>query len=317
MSGANTSLPDGTLSHFLNQAGGRDATVLSTAASTVSFRWRRKVWSAYYSKALRHQKVILHCNLLWMTSPKADLSAEKEEPFNHSRLVPQFFPRIPCYKADANERLSAFWWSVRSASSPGANICRMPISSEKSIPHWTLEDDGGSPPHYPNIYKNPLAQITFVVPSDPRLDPDRGPGSPRHKPWSSQAGEASRFDWVPLDSSLQWRAFRRVLRTLRARGNDVLVIVGPFNEHFMAEDNRPAYRKTRDGIEAWLAENHVPHVTPETLPSALYADDCHPLTEGYQLLARRLYENPTFQQWLRSQSTGRETHRQGSGAFQE
>ena len=51
--------------------------------------------------------MILHCNVLWMTSPKADLSAEKEEPFNHSGLVPQFCPRIPCYKADANERLSA------------------------------------------------------------------------------------------------------------------------------------------------------------------------------------------------------------------
>jgi lysophospholipase L1-like esterase len=43
----------------------------------------------------------------------------------------------------------------------------------------------------------------------------------------------------------------------------------------------------------------VPHLTPETLPSALYADDCHPLTEGYQLLAKRLYANPTFQEWLR------------------
>ena len=48
-----------------------------------------------WAGSLRHQKVLLHCNLLWMTSPKADLSTDKEERFNHSRLVPQFFPRIP------------------------------------------------------------------------------------------------------------------------------------------------------------------------------------------------------------------------------
>ena len=171
--------------------------------------------------------------------------------------------------------------------------------SQVSIPSWTLEDDGASPPNYPNSYKNPFAQITFVVPSAPRVDPDRGPGSLRHKPWSSEGEGTNRFDWVALDSSLQWQAFRRVLKTLRARGNNVLVILGPFNEHFMAEENRRAYRKTRDGIAAWLTENHVPHVASETLPNTLYADDCHPLTEGYQLLAQRLYENPAFQDWLR------------------
>jgi hypothetical protein len=290
-------LPDGTLSHFLNQAAGVSNRFINGGLNGL-FPLAQEGLVAYYSKALRRQKIILHCNPLWMSSPKADLSAEKEQPFNHSGLVPQFFPRIPCYKADANERLGVLVERQVGFIAWGEHL-QNAYFKEKSIPHWTLEDDGGSPPHYPNSYKNPFAQITFVVPSDPRLDPDRGPGSPRHKPWSAQAGGADRFDWVPLDSSLQWRAFRRVLRTLRARGNDVLVIVGPFNEHFMAEDNRPACRKIRDGIEAWLAENHVPHVTPETLPSDLYADDCHPLTEGYQLLARRLYENPAFQQWLR------------------
>ena len=53
------------------------------------------------------------------------------------------------------------------------------------------------------------------------------------------------FEWVALDKSLQWHAFQRVLGTLRARGNDVLVVLGPFNEHMMAEENRPAYRRMR------------------------------------------------------------------------
>jgi len=290
-------LPGGTLSHFLNQEAGAANRFINGGLNGL-FPLAQEGLVDDYGKALRHQKLILHCNPLWMSSPKADLSAGGEQQINHSGLVPQFFPRIPSYRADASERLSAlverqFAFLAWSAHLQNAYF------SQKSIPAWTLEDDGGSPPHYPNSFKNPLAQFSLVVPSDPSPDPDRGPGSPRHKPWSSEAGSANRFDWVPLDSSLQWQAFRRVLETLRARGNDVLVILGPFNERYMAPDNRPAYRNIRDGIAAWLAENHVPCLVPETLPDALYADDCHPLTEGYQLLARRLYSDPAFRQWLR------------------
>ena len=74
---------------------------------------------------------------------------------------------------------------------------------------------------------------------------------------------------MDLDASLQWRAFQRVIGRLRERGNDVLVVLGPFNEHIMAEDNRPAYRKIRDGITAWSKQNKVPTVVPELLPSEL------------------------------------------------
>jgi hypothetical protein len=290
-------LPNGALSHFLNQEAGVTNRFINGGLNGL-FPLAQEGLVASYGKALRHQKIILHCNVLWMSSPKTDLSAEGGQQFNHSGLVPQFFPRIPAYKADANERLSALVERQFTFLAWGAHL-RSAYFDQNSIPGWTLEDDGGSPPHYPNSYKNPLAQITLVVPSDPPMDPDRGPGSARHKPWSSEADGATRFDWVPLDTSLQWQAFRRVLETLRARGNDVMVILGPFNERYMAPDNRPAYGKIRDGIESWLAENHIPYLAPEPLPGPLYADDCHPLTEGYQLLAKRLYSDPTFQQWLR------------------
>jgi hypothetical protein len=103
---------------------------------------------------------------------------------------------------------------------------------------------------------------------------------------------------VPLDSSLQWRAFRRVVADLRARGNDVLVLVGPFNENMVAEDNRAAYRQIHDGIVAWLKKNEVTEVAPEPLPTELYADASHPLTEGYELLARELLADKEFKNWI-------------------
>ena len=93
------------------------------------------------------------------------------------------------------------------------------------------------------------------------------------------------------------------MKLLQSRGNDVLVVVGPFNEHIMAEENRPAFRRLRDGIADWLAKNHVPHIVPATLPSALYADASHPLTEGYQRLAEELWGDAQFRDWMNKTRT--------------
>jgi hypothetical protein len=290
-------LPDGTLSHFLNRESGAGDRYINAGVNGF-FPLAIEGLIAYYGRPLRRRNVILQCNVLWMTSPKADLSTEKEEPFNHSRLVPQFRPRIPCYKADADERLSAIV-ERRVGFLAWVTHLQNAYFEQKSLPQWTLASDGGSPPRYPNLWRNPVRQITLAVPSAPRDDPQRGPASPRHKPWSEDGGSSTQFEWVNLDSSLQWQAFQRVVATLRGRGNNVLVVLGPFNEHMMAEDNRPAYRRIRDGIAAWLAENRIPHVVPETLPSALYADASHPLTEGYALLAKRICASPEFRSFAR------------------
>ncbi len=286
--------PEGTLSHFLNeQAGSTDRFV--NGGLNGLFPLAQEGLVRYYGGALRHRKLLLQCNVLWLTSPKADLSATKEEAFNHSRLVPQFYPRIPCYKAQANERLSAL--VERNVSFvQWVGHLQNAYFGQKSILGWTLEDDAGSPPRYPNAWKNPLSQITLAVPCAPQPDPERGPASPRHKQWSG----TTRFDWVDLDASLQWPAFQRLVQMLRRRDNQVLVVLGPFNEHMIAEDNRAPFHKLRDGIAAWLAAQHIPHIAPETLPTELYADASHPLTDGYRLLAQRLYHDTAFQQWLRA-----------------
>lgn len=289
-------LADGTLSHFLNQQAGSPARFVNGGVNGL-FPLAEEGLVRYYAPSLHQRKVILQCNVLWMTSPKADLSTDKEEQFNHSQLVPQFFPRIPCYKAGANDRISALIEN-RVDFLAWINHLQNAYFGQKSILSWTLEDDGGSPPRYPNAYKNPLSQITFSVPEAPARDPLRGPQSPRHRPWTASGQGPTRFDWVGVESSLQWRAFQRVLSVLRGRGNDVLVLLGPFNEHMIAQDNLPAYRAIHDGIAAWLKENRVPVVAPSPLPSELYADASHPLTDGYKLLAAQLYADPVFQSWL-------------------
>jgi len=296
--------PDGTLSHFLNEQSGQPGKFLNAGVNGL-FPLAFEGLIRYYGRPLRRHKVILHCNVLWMSSPKADLSTDKEERFNHAELVPQFFPRIPCYKADLNHRLSAVI-ERHFTFSEWATHLQIAYFGQKSIPNWTLEDDGNDPPHYPNAYKNPFAQITFAIPNEPVVDPERGPGSSRHKPWSTTGtsgslGEGStRFEWVGLDHSLQWDAFQRLVKLLQSRDNNVLVVVGPFNESIVAVENRPAFRLLRDGVADWLAKNNVQYLVPASLPSALYADASHPLSEGYQQLASRLSSDDTFQKWLAS-----------------
>lgn len=288
-------LPDGTLSHFLNRESGETDRYVNAGVNGF-FPLALEGLIRYHGRALRHQKVMLQCNVLWMASPKADLSTDKEEAFNHATLVPQFFPRIPCYKAGAEERLSAIITRQAECMAWVAHV-QNTYFGQKSIPKWTLDEDGSDPSRCPNAYKNPLAQITLTLPLPRKDDPQRGPQSPRHKPWSEDGGGTTQFEWVPLDASLQWRAFQRVVEILRQRGNDVLVVLGPFNEHMMTEENRAAFRMLGDGIALWLQENHVPCVLPATLPSALYADASHPLTRGYELLAGQVFGDRDFQQW--------------------
>jgi hypothetical protein len=288
--------PDGTLSHFLNAETGQADRFVNCGVNGL-FPLALEGLVENYGGALRNRKVIVHCNLLWMSSPKADLRVETEESFNHSRLVPQFSPRIPCYKADAAERLSVLIEHHVSFSSWVGHI-QDTYFDQRSIPSWTLATDGGNPPQRSNAWRNPFAQVTLTVPGEPADDPLRGPRSSRHKPWNSDGSEPGSFDWVDLDTSLQWQAFQRCVNRLRNQGNDVLVLVGPFNEHIIAPEQRPTYRAMRDGVSSWLQRNGVAHVVPETLPSDLYADDCHPLTDGYASLSRRVYEHPRFKEWL-------------------
>jgi len=289
--------PDGTLSHFLNARSGATDRYVNAGVNGM-FPLALEGLIRYYGQPLRHRKVMLQCNLLWMSSPKADMQTTKEEKFNHSRLVPQFRPRIPCYRADASERLGAVVERNVSFVSWVSHLqdCYF---DQKSILSWTLEEDGSTPPNRPNAYKNPLSQITMAVPSAPATEPQRGPDSPRHKPWSAGGNHPSRFEWVTPQSSLQWAAFQRLVMLLRERGNEVLVVLGPFNEHMIAPESQAGYRKLHEAAVAWLTLNQVRHVTPEVLPSELYADASHPLTEGYALLAKRLGETPAFRDWLR------------------
>ena len=233
----------------------------------------------HYGRAISDRRIILHCNLLWMSSPRHDLAGGKEFSFNHPDLVPQFVPRIDCYKATTSHRLGVligqrvpvFGW---------ANHMQIAYFANSDLPTWTI----GHP------RENPADAITLELPSPdepptPKIDP---------RPWTQK--DIGEFDppWVDLDDSFQWRCFQRTIEILTARGNRVFVLVGPFNEYMLSEKARATYAKMTAKAQTWLGARNIPHYAPKPLPSGTYADASHPLGKGYSLLAEELLVNEAF-----------------------
>ena len=231
----------------------------------------------YYGRAISGKKVILHLNPLWMSDKKQDLQTEKEYRFHHPRLVPQFSPKIPCYKDS---------WSKRVSVAIGRHVAFLGWTSHlrtvyfenMDVPAWTME----------HPYENPLQAITLELPVDKKDNPQD------HSSWTERRTGKRNFQWVELDTSLQWNLFRRTVELLKSRKNTVFVLVGPFNEHMFKDESKGVYSNMQSGIETWLRQNNIPYYIPPALPSNVYSDASHPLAEGYALLAKQLFETELF-----------------------
>lgn len=231
---------------------------------------------AYHGGGIADTTVILHCNLLWISSARQDLQTRKEFSFNHPDLVPQFRPKIPCYRKPLADRLGIVL-ERRLPFSAWSRHVRVAYFGGSDLPPWTLE----------HPYDNPLRRLSLRLPS-----PDE-PLSPRPgtEAWTEKG--TARFDaqWVELATSIQWSSLRRTLDILQRRGNRVLVLLGPLNEHMLTQRSLAVYQQRKAGVETWLKQQNIACVAPPPLPSALYADASHPLSEGYALLAKHLFED--------------------------
>lgn len=287
---------DGTLSHFLNEHAEESDRYVNAGLNGL-FPIALEGLVRQFGGAIHDRKVILHCNLLWMSSPEADLSSPKEQKFNHTRLVSQFTTKIPCYRASFNDRASIIVTRKIPFFSWNEHL-RNTYFEQKDLHTWTLADDGRYPPSYPNAMAAPWQRVTFRIPGEPADDPERGLDSPRHKAWSTTGIGTQQFEWVPPEQSLQQQAFRRLVNLLRERGNDVFVLIGPFNTHIMAPENLAGFNSEFTSIRDWLDAQKLPNLPSATLESALYGDASHPLTEGYQQLATEIWSSSQFQNWL-------------------
>jgi len=264
-----------TLSHYLNELAGQErfANLGVDGIHPIALEGLLR----YYARDISGKTVLLHFNPLWISSQKHDLQSDKEFQFNHPKLTPQFLPKIPCYKASYSERIGTV--VQRQVPFLGwASHLKQAYFDNLDLPRWTLE----------HPYVNPLKAITLEIPAGDGFEQE-------HIAWDEKMPAKREFQWVELETSLQWRSFRRSVALLRARGNTVFVLAGPFNEHMMTDENVKAYRKIQDQIKLWLNQNNVAHFMPAVLPSRLYVDASHPLSEGYAMLAKQIFEDHSFQ----------------------
>jgi hypothetical protein len=269
--------PDETLSAYLNDKAGRTrhhANLGLDGAHPLALLGLAR----HYTSHVANCNVVLECNPLWLTSERADLQDDKKvNEFNHPRLVPQFSPPIPSYREEISPRLGILV-EQRSAFTKWTRHLQQAYYEQGDMPSWTIK----------HPYENPLEPLTHGLPEMDR--------APRHlqRPWYESKMAKQDYPWVDLDESLQWHAFQEVVEVLRARGNRVFVIVGPFNEHMLTLDSLARYQKVKTTITAWLKANDVPHLAPAALPSRMYGDASHPLPAGYAALAELLREEEFF-----------------------
>lgn len=266
---------DNTLSHHLNNLAGTEQFANLGADGTHPAALEGLL--RYYAADISNRNVILHLNPLWMTSPKHDLQTEKEHRFNHPKLVPQFTPKIPCYKASFPQRISTVINRNVSFFNFSSHINIKDFNS-MDVPAWTLE----------HPYENPLSSVTFRLPTSDNYERPNSAARPGRGPRKIS------LQWVELETSLQWLFFRRSIDLLRKRNNRVFVLIGPFNEHKLDADSIDTYRNMQAEIKIWLRRNNVPYYMPDVLPSHLYVDTSHPLGAGYAALAKQLFENDSF-----------------------
>jgi hypothetical protein len=266
--------PGETLSHYLNSLEGRDQ------CANLGVNGKQPVALAglieHYGGAIKGKTVLIQCNPLWMSSPKHDLR-EKEDAgvFGDWELAPQFSPKIPSYKDTVSTKIG----KVIDRNIPfhgWTNHLQYVYFGEsgtpRTIPMWTLD----------NPYGNPLKPVTLTLPP-PSEELRKEP-----VPWFTNIKNKQDMEWVDLAGSIQWASFQRAVDLLEKRGNKVLVLVGPFNEHLLTDASRVKYSELKRGIEAWLKERKIPYLAPEPLPSEQYGDASHPLSAGYALLAKQL-----------------------------
>ena len=264
-----------TLAHYLNELAGEErcANLGLDGAHPLALGGLIE----FYAESVSGKNVLLHCNTLWMSSRRADLQDEKSNEFNHPRLVPQFAPSVPAYKAEISPRLGILVERRLPLSNWAAHL-QQAYYDRTDIPGWTLE----------HPYDNPLTPLTRGLPAS---DNTR-----RHlpEPWYKRGIPKQDYPWVDLDTSLQWQAFQGLVEMLKQRGNRVFVLVGPFNEHLLTPESLQRYQQVKATIAAWLGEKKVPHALPAPLVSAQYGDASHPLAEGYEQLAHQLMQDPFF-----------------------
>ena len=193
-------------------------------------------------------------------------------------------PPHPLLPGGCQRRLSAVIGATW-ASWAGSIICRTATSSSRASCNgrWTKIRTGCGTIRTPtrirwpkSRWRSPRARATTLTAG--RAARVTSPG----RPTGSARARSSGWNWSRRCSG---PPFSGRSRCSEDRGNDVLVVVTPFNEHMMADQSLSGYRAIQPASgPGWRRTAFLRHAGK--IASELYADASHPLTAGYESLAR-------------------------------
>ncbi len=230
----------------------------------------------HYSQKLKNRKIIVGINLLWMSSPRHDLTGPVNSEINHRVLLSQLYPEIPSYKPSFEEKLTALITRSIPIFSWIEHI-RLTRFAEKSLYRWTMENpDKGIIKYFSH------KEDGFKAPEG--ISPDKM--------------QEQNIGWVTPDKSLQWRFMTETLLTLKNSGNSVAAVITPFNTYMMTAESRKQYFSILSEMEWQLREKGITPVIPLILQKKYFADSSHPTAEGYKIIAEDIMKNREFIEFI-------------------
>lgn len=237
----------------------------------------------YHAPAISNTRVILQFDPLWLMQEGPSSPHTRDVLYNRPNLI----PRLAAHFTGPFKEAASLSWSHVMKNSPLKDWGERLADTRVDFLAWSLD----------HPYESPLQAISSALPPSEDSHPQR------LIPWDQipSAMVVTRFD--PLSDDLQWNAFLRIIALLQSRGNEILVLLGPMNEHMMAPQTLEPYLRLKTGMADQLRAKGVRFFAPSVLPSLHYADICHPLGAGYAELARELLQKESS--WLLGLPEGR------------
>lgn len=269
---------DQTISHFLNEHYGEEifANLGMDALFPTAFPGLIKFYGKSYSN------VIIQFNPHWFEDVNIDLQGNRKR-FYHPRLVTQFDSRIHYNDYSLNERLG---YKVENYIGIFSLVHHIMANyyDNKSISTWMND----------NPYRNPFTAITFQA--APIMAKSQGKGID----WKKKRQRITNFPFVVLSESIQWKYFLEAIDILQKRNVPCFVLLGPYNTYMLTPESRENLHALIDDVKKRLDIHRAPYfdTTSGFLPSETFADACHLLGDGHELLARILLKDASFEEWL-------------------
>jgi hypothetical protein len=229
----------------------------------------------YHAPSIANTRVILQFDPLWM------MIAGPVRPHARANLYnrPDLVPRLAAHITGPFKEAASLSWSHLTRNTPIQEWGERFADARLDFLAWSLD----------HPYESPLRAITSALPPSEDSHPQR------LKPWDGRP--ESRFDtgWADLQDD-EWLAFLRIITLLQSRSNEILVVLGPMNEHMMTPEMLAGYLTIKARMAEDLRSRKVSCFVPSVLASDDYGDICHPLGRGYAKLAHELLQKESG--WL-------------------